>query len=244
LRKFLIVALAAIAAIAFAAVSFAQSGSGATLDTVLTPKDAGTKAKPTHSLLDLEVVNGDNKRTMSDLDIYMPKNLKVSLKGLPSCAPDVIARKQCPKSTVLGRGEARALAGVNGAAPLPLEFIVTAFKTKSPVTGKDMLGFFIDGPESLDFLTETQLKKASGKYGQRLHIDVPEAAQRTGATSYNGLVSLSIENLGKKKGSNMLLGSIGCANKKHPFKVVLTFIDNGVSPAGKIEKTDTSACKK
>ena len=51
------------------------------------------------------------------------------------------------------------------------------------------IGFFIDDGASLQFLTETTLTKASGKYGQKLHIDVPELAQRVGAT-YNGLVSL------------------------------------------------------
>ena len=43
-----------------------------------------------------------------------------------------------------------------------------------------MLGFFIDDGASLQFLTETTLTKASGKYGQKLHIDVPELAQKVG----------------------------------------------------------------
>ena len=203
MRKFLIVAIAAFTAIAFSTVALAQSPDTAELKVNVTPKNAGTKKKPANSAFDLEVINNNQKRTMSDFDIFMPKNVKLNLKGIPSCAPDKIALKSCAKSTELGTGEAHAVAGVNGTAPLPLEFIVTAFKTKSAVNGKDMIGFFIDGPGSLDFLTETQLKKASGKYGQRLHVEVPEAAQRTGATSFNGLVSLKIDNLGKKKGKNM-----------------------------------------
>jgi hypothetical protein len=242
LRKFLIVAVAAMTAFVFAAVAHGQSGQDATLDTNLTPKNAGTTKKPTNAQLDLEVINSDNKRTMTELDIYMPKKVKLSLKGLPSCDREDIALKACPKSAQLGTGEATALAGVNGTAPYLLEFVVTAFKTKS-VSNKDMLGFFIDGPGSLDFLTETSIKKASGKYGQRLNIEVPIAAQQTGS-SYNGLVSLSIDNLGKKKGKNKLLATTGCVKKKQPFKVVLTFKDNTVSPAGTVEQTDTSACKK
>jgi hypothetical protein len=244
LRKYLIAALAAVTAIAFSAVAFGQTGDTATLKVNVTPKKAGKKSKPKNSAFDLEVVNANTKRTMSDLDIFMPKNVKLNLKGIPSCPAETIALKSCPRSAVLGEGEAHAVAGVNGTSPLPLEFVVTAFKTKSPVTGKDMLGFFIDGPGSLDFLTETQLKKASGKYGQVLHIDVPDAAQRTGDTSFNGLVSLKIDNLGKKKGNNMLVSSVGCKNKKHPYKVDLTFIDNGVTTAGVISDTATAACKK
>jgi hypothetical protein len=242
LRKYLIVAIAALTTVAFATVAIAQTGDTATLKTKLTPKNAGTKKKPANSKLDLNVINGNTQRTMSDLDIYMPKSLKVSLKGMPSCAPDKVLSRSCPKSSVLGTGEAKAKTGVNGSAPGDLTFDVKAVKTKSQVNGKDMLGFVIDDGASLLFLTETKLSKAGGKYGQRLHIDVPELAQHAG-TAYNGLVSLHTK-LGKKKGKNMLLATTGCKGKKQPFKVVLTFIDNGVTTATKIEKTSTSKCTK
>ena len=67
-----------------------------------------------------------------------------------------------------------------------------------------MLGFFIDDGASLQFLTETTLKKASGKYGQKLHIrrwasTPPPNLQRVGPT-YNGLVSLNAK-LTKKVGN-------------------------------------------
>jgi hypothetical protein len=243
LRKYLIVAVAAFAAIAFAAVSYAQGADTATLKVSVSPKDAGTKLKPKNSAFNLEVVNGNTQRTMSDLDIFMPKNVRLSLKGIPSCARDLIEAASCPKSKVLGRGEAKAKAGVNGTTPLDLPFVVTAYKTKS-LEGKDMLGFYIDGPGELNFLTETKLTKVSGKYGQKLHIDVPDAAQRTGATSYNGLVSLNIRNLTKKAGKNMLVASTGCAKGKHPYKVDLTFINNGVTDAKVISQTANAKCSK
>jgi hypothetical protein len=142
---------------------------------------------------------------------------------------------------VLGTGEAHALVGVNGPSPSPLTFIVTAYKTNSPVTGKEMLGFFIDSG-ALQFLTETTLKKASGKYGQKLHIDVPDLAQRAG-TSFNGLVSLKTT-LTKKKGTHYLVSTTGCKNKKHPYKVDLTFIDNQVTTATKISQSASAKCTK
>jgi hypothetical protein len=243
LRKYLIAAVAAVTAIAFSAVALAQGPDTATLSVKVSPKDAGTKTKPKNSTFTLNVVNNNTSRTMSDLDIFLAKNVKLSLRGMPSCAPDVIAAENCPDSAVLGRGEAKARAGVNGAAPLPLDFVVTAYKTKSTVTGKDMLGFYIDGPGQLNFLTETQLTKASGKYGQKLHIDVPDAAQRTGATSYNGLVSLKAT-LKKKVGRKYLISTIGCAKGKHPYKVDLTFIPNGVTDGRVISDTANAKCTK
>jgi hypothetical protein len=241
LRKYLIVAVAAISALAFAAASFGQGTDTATLSTKLTPKNAGTKKKPTNSKLRLTVVNGNQNRTMSDLDIFMPKTLKVSLKGMPSCSNADISTRSCPKSALLGKGEAKAKTGVNGTAPGDLTFDVKAYKTKSAVNGKDMLGFVIDNGTLL-FLTETKLSKAGGKYGQKLHIDVPELAQHAG-TSFNGLVSLDTT-LGKKKGKHKLLATVGCAKKKQPFKVNLTFIDNGVTTATTLSDTATSKCTK
>ena len=180
---------------------------------------------------------------MSDLDVFLAKNVKLSLKGMPKCDPDTIfARRPCPKSAVLGKGEAKAKVGVNGTSPTDLTFEVTAFKTNSPVTGKEMLGFFIDDGASLQFLTETTLTKASGKYGQKLHIDVPELAQHVGAT-YNGLVSLNAK-LTKKVGKKYLIATTGCVKKKHPYKVDLTFIDNTVTTAAVISDTATAKCSK
>jgi hypothetical protein len=244
LRKFLIAALAAVTVIAFSAVAFAQSPDTATLKVKVTPTDAGTKKKPKNATYTLDVVNNNTQRTMSDLDVFLAKNVKLSLKGMPSCAPDTIFARQCPAKAVLGTGEAKAKVGVNGppANVTDLVFDVTAFKTKSPATGKDMLGFFIDDGASLQFLTETTLTKASGKYGQKLHIDVPELAQRVGAT-YNGLVSLNAK-LKKKVGNKFLISTVGCKAKKHPYKVDLTFIDNTVTTAAVISDTATAPCKK
>jgi hypothetical protein len=245
LRKYLIAAVAAVTAIGFSAVALAQGPDTATLTVKVTPKDAGTKKKPKNSTFTLNVVNGNTSRTMSDLDIFLAKNVKLNLKGMPKCDPDDIFARSCPKRTVLGTGEAKAKVGVNNPDPAQirdLTFKVTAYKTNSPVTGREMLGFFIDDGASLQFLTETTLTKASGKYGQKLHIDVPELAQRVG-TTYNGLVSLRAT-LKKKVGKRSLISSVGCAAKKHPYKVDLTFIDNQVTTAAVISDTANARCTK
>jgi hypothetical protein len=244
LRKYLIVAVAAFTAIAFAAVSYAQGADTATLKTSLKPVKAGTKKKPKSTTLDLNIVNGNTQRTMSELTVFLPKTLKVSLKGLPKCAPETIFARGCPKSAELGHGDAKAKVGVNGppANVKDLIFQVTAFRTTSAdPDAHEMLGFFIDDGGSFQFLTETTLSKASGKFGQKLNIEVPDLAQHVGGT-YNGLVSLHTT-LGKKVGKKALMGSTGCKKKKQPFKVVLTFIENQVTRPGTITKSSTAKCK-
>ena len=242
MRKFLIVAVAAVAVVAFAAVALAQGADTATLTTKLTPKNAGTKTKPTNAKLDLSIVNGNTKRTMSALDIFMPKTMRISIKGMPMCSNLDVAARNCPTSTILGHGNAKALVGVNGPTQTDLTFDVKAVKTGNPNNGgKPMLGFVIDNGGQ-QFLAEAKLTKAGGKYGQKLHLDVPPLAQHIG-TTYNGLVSLRTV-LSKKKGKNKLVATTGCKNKKQPFKVVLTFIDNGVTTATKYGDTSTSKCTK
>ena len=246
MRKYLIAAVAAVFAVsALSAVAFGQATDTATLTVKVSPTKAGKKKKPKNSTFDLNVVNDNTSRTMSDLDIFLAKNVKLSLKGLPKCSPDDIFARACPSRTVLGRGEAKAKVGVNNPDPTQirdLTFEVTAYKTNSPVTGKEMLGFFIDDGASLQFLTETTLTRASGKYGQKLNIDVPALAQAVGST-YNGLVSLEAK-LTKKVGRNMLISTVGCKARKHPYKVDLTFIDNGVTTAAVLSDTANASCKK
>jgi hypothetical protein len=248
LRKYLIVAIAAFTAIAFAAVSYGQGADTATLEVSVSPKKAGTKKKPKSGKFHLNVVNGNTLRTMSELDVFIAKTAPLSLKGLPKCDAEDIFARSCPKSAVLGTGEAKAKVGVNGPPENVSDrtFKVTAFKTNSPETGKEMLGFFIDDGASLQFLTETTLKKASGKYGQKLHIDVPKLAQQVGTppnVTYNGLVSLETT-LSKKVGKKYLVATTGCKSKKHPYKVDLTFIDNTVTTATTISQTANAKCSK
>jgi hypothetical protein len=249
LRKFLIAAFAAVFAVsALSAAAFGQATDTATLTVKVSPTKAGKKKKPKNAAFDLKVVNNNTFRTMSELDIFLAKNVKLNLKGMPKCAPDVIFAENCPKSTVLGTGEAKAKVGVNGDPALIGDrvFEVTAYKTNSPNTGKEMLGFYIDDGQ-FQFLTETTLTKASGKYGQKLHIDVPQLAQYVGSApnfTYNGLVSLEIDDLGKKRGKNMLVSTTGCKARKHPYKVDLTFIENTVTRPAVISDTANAGCKK
>ena len=105
-----------------------------------------------------------------------------------------------------------------------------------------MLGFFIDDGATLQFLTETTLTKASGKYGQKLHD------RRAGARPARGhdvqRPRLAADDA-EQEGRQELLGpTTGCKAHKHPYKADLTFIDNQVTTAGRISKSSTASCTK
>jgi hypothetical protein len=236
LRKYLIMVVAVVAALGFTgAVATAQTDE-ATLNSSITPKKAGTAKKPKDSTVSIDVVNKNSKRTMSVLQIVLPKTIKTSGKGFNYCTEEKLnaeGKATCPKSSKVGTGTASALNGVNTPAPNRLTFKVTAF-----VGAADTINFYLEAVE-LPGLKVT----APGKIkGRKLTITVPKVAQSPAPGTYAGLESLQAK-LHGKKGKNFLFRSVGCKNKVNKVSAILTFIDNGVSPAGSVTASDTSPCK-
>jgi hypothetical protein len=235
LRKYLIVAIAALTAMAFTAVALAQTPA-ATMKVTVKPKKAGTKKKPKNSSIELNIVNNDPKRTLGKLTITSPKTFKLSAKGLPKCSQAALESggpPACPKNTKAGSGTASALVGVNSTttAPTPLTFDVTAF-----VLGPKKLGFYLAARElPINVLSPGQLK------GNKLIITVPQQAQQPAPGVFAGLKSIHTT-LKAKKGKHFLASTTGCKKHKQAFSTVLSFINNTVSPAGNITVKGSSKC--
>jgi hypothetical protein len=235
LRKYLIVAIAALTALAFTTAAIAQTPA-ASMKVKVTPKKAGTKKKPKNSSIHLTITNNDNKRTLSQLTITSPKTFKLNAKGLTKCDAAVLANQgpdACPKASKVGTGTAEALLGVNGPSPTPLHFDVTAV-----VTGPKAVDFHLHSASpDINVVSEGRLS------GRKLTITVPAVAQQPLPGTYAGLVSIDTK-LTKKKGKHYLASTVGCKKKKHAFSTKLTFIDNGVSPAGDVVVKGSSKCSK
>jgi hypothetical protein len=235
LRKYLITAIAAVTAIAIAAPA-ASAQAPATMKVGVTPTKAGTKSKPKNSTINLAVTNADTKRTMSKLTITTAKTFKLSTKGLTKCKASVLEARgpsACPKASRVGKGTAEALVGVNGPSPTPLTFKVTAV-----VTGPKNLAFDLQGQQ-----LPVHVMAPGTISGTKLTISVPQAAQQPVPGTFAGLVSLQATMTGKK-GTNYLASTTGCVKKKHAFSSLLTFINNGVSPAGTVTAKANAKCSK
>jgi hypothetical protein len=236
LRKYLIAAVAALTVVALTATAVAQAPE-ATLKMKLTPKKAGTKAKPKNGKITLNVANSNPQRTLSELTITQPSTVKVSTKGLARCEESVLETQgptACPRASRVGKGVAHALLGVNTAAPTPLTFDVNAV-----VTGPRNIGFHLHGRElpGLNLLSEGTLS------GRKLRIVVPAQAQQPSPGTWAGLVSIE-STLSGKKGKNYLVSTTGCKKRKHAFSTTLTFVDNGVSEPGDVDADASAACSK
>jgi hypothetical protein len=236
LRKYLIVAIAALTAVAFTTVALAQTGAPATLKVTVKPKKAGTKKKPKNSSIELNITNNDPKRTLGKLTITSPKTFVLSAKGLPKCSEATLESSgpsACPAKSRAGTGTASALVGVNSTttAPTPLTFDVTAF-----VLGPKKLGFYLAARElPINVLSPGTIK------GRKLTITVPDAAQQPATGVWAGLKSIHTT-LKLKKGKHYLAATKGCKKHKHAFTTVLHFVNNTVSPAGDVTVKGSSKC--
>lgn len=244
MRKYLIVAVAALTAIAFAAVAYAQEP-GAEMTVSVSPSKAGTKKKPKDVTVALEIVNSDFTQTASRIEIWLPKNVKLDTTGFKRCSVAILGNtgpSGCPSGSKIGAGDADARAGVNVTATPPvLPFAVNAF-----VTGKNSIAFHLQQEDGdIVAVAPAKLSKTSGKYGQKLDVAIPEEpAQQYPTGQYNGLEKLSVL-LGSKKKNKSIVTSIGCANRKHPYKAAISFVANPVPPkAAKVETQTTSRCSK
>jgi len=266
LRKYLIAAVAALIALCLSAVAIAQ-GAGATMEVTVSPKNAGTKKKPTASGIVLTVVNGDKTQTASRIDVFLAKNIKLSTKGLTKCNLAALSQQGasgCSSKSIVGSGTADARAGVsrNGVynpAPPLLPFKVTAYAANptqvagNPELKGAQLAFYLEQrkvvgglptnqiePSGIKAIARGVIKRASGKYGSKLVITIPAVpAQQYPAGAFNGLEKLRTS---LKKGK--MITTTGCANRKHPFKTVITFVPNPNPPKARtVTATDSAACR-
>jgi hypothetical protein len=255
LRKYLIAAVAALTALCFTAVAMAQFPDPAPKLTIkkATPKNAGTKSNPKPARLNLLVKNNEaSKTTMDTLTLYLPKTWKVSGAGLPKCDYIDLAtngRSVCPAGSAAGKGKAHAILGPYLATPSPLVFDVYVYNG-----GKKLILFYLDQDGgNVETALKGTVKKASGKYGYRISIKVPDGKgeyaqfpniQQPVPNVYSALVDLSA-NIYLKKGTKSLLSSIGCKGGKYPFKATLRYSDNPTPPGKRTASSTTSkSCTK
>jgi hypothetical protein len=240
LRKYLAGGVAVIIAAALGGTAVAQAPDASSTATV-SPTKAGTKKKPKSEKLHLVVTNNNSQRSASDIDIVAPKTITVSGKGFPTCSQAKLesqGKSACPKKSKVGTGTASALLGVNTGTPQPLTFKVTAF-----AAGAKKINFFLEGVE----LSGLALVSPGTIKGHTLHVDIPDAAQQPIPGTFAGLKQLDTTlgaSLKKGKKRFAAVSSTGCKAKKHTFKTTVTFINNGVAPAGQASTSADAKCKK
>jgi hypothetical protein len=247
LRKYLIAAIAAVLSVAMAAVAIGQGPASGTL--TLTPSNAGTKKKPKAGSIKLSVKNETKGTTASRIDVFLPKFVRVSGKGLATCTSAKAAAGTCPSRSKAGGGEANAVVGPTSATPAPLHFKVTAYNAGATsilfhLQQKNDQGQLI--PNGVSKVLTGKISRASGpNYYSKLRIDIPDDLQQPATGVYSALEDLTTS-LKLKKGKNSLIKVIGCpSNKRHVLGVLITYAPNpGPPPRPSGSAEATSKCSK
>jgi len=237
LRKTLIAALAALTALAVAAVAFAQNPAPtASLDVSVAPIKAGTKNKPRSGRLEISATtNRESKSTASRIEIFVPKGVTLSTKGLKKCTTATLnsqGKTACPRASKAGSGEADALLNPYAENPAPIKFIVTAF-AGGRSNGKDVINFYLESesPEVNQALPGVISNVSSRLYKQKLTIDIARNLQQPAPNVFSSLQRLETS-VALKSGNRRLVGVTDCPGaRENQFQLRLTFVPNPTAPA-------------
>ncbi len=227
MRKLGLIAATAVASVSV--VGIAQAVDVTQGLTVKTTGKKGTKAKPSGLKLNVttstsakdESLNGEYA-TKSAV-IHFDKNIKFNNSKFPSCSLAVVASKpeNCPAGSLVGKGEASAVAGPG--QEVKVNPTIEAYNSAG---GKLHLKLIAKPGEfdSQGVLTGT-LKSDKGKYGKKLVVPIPAKLQNNlglfiTLTRFNTVISNK-----KFKGVNYA-ESVGCTGGKYSFSGDFVFSDN------------------
>jgi hypothetical protein len=236
LRKTLIAALAALTSVAVAAVALAQNPAPtASLEVSVAPTKAGTKKKPRSGRLEISAqTNRESRSTASRIEIFVPKGVTLSTKGLKKCTTATLnsqGKTACPRASKAGSGEADALLNPYSANPAPIKFIVTAF-AGGRQNGRDVINFYLESesPEVNQALPGVISKVSTRLYGQKLSIDIAENLQQPAPNVFSSLQRLETS-VALKSGKRRLVSLTDCPQaREHQFQLRLTFVPNPTPP--------------
>ncbi len=246
MRKLLLGAVVALlAALGVAGVATAIDGTQG-LDVKLKQNKAGTKSKP-KSVGSLKVTtttapgpgSPSGSFAVTKAVISFDKNLTFTPSAFKPCKVDLSQASgiatidsKC-KSSKVGSGSAKgeALGQVEN---------LTVKAYNGPKTGSNYKFYLhVTGstPLAIDDVINATLKRASGDYGYKLDVPIPDGLQKPSgvlATLTEFITTVSGTANGKP-----YVGLTGCSGGKLKFKGVFTYTDGTSKTA-----TDTAACKK
>jgi len=242
LRKLVIGALAALTALAVAAVAVAQTPPAPPAQDFtakLSPNKTGTKKKPRYTRFTFDVKNNrESQTTISKIELTLPRGVRISGRGLPSC----------PLATLAARGPAGCPAGSKAGTGTADAFLVTPQQTEVHFTEQ----FFVGGTNSMTIFLQqtggTVTKALEGKItqgGRKMTIEVPPDLRSPAPGLYSALERLE-GTIGARRGRNSFVAITSCPSSKR-LRVAsrLTYVPNPNPPASTTSSdTSDATCKR
>jgi len=238
MRKSAALAAASALTVAVGAAGVAEAvNSQQTMDVKMAKTVAGTSSKPksvgTLTVdLKVNVDQTDAPFATRSTVLYFDKNLVFNGSKFPTCTV-AQARSGSPACTKAKVGSGSA----QGLALGQLEnLVVTAYNADK---GKQLL-LRVKGatPLQIDTVIIGKLQTASGKYGRKLNVTIPDNLQQP-LTGVFATLTRFVTKVGGTVNNTPYIGLKGCSGGKLQFKGDFTFTDGS-----KQAPTDTVNCKK
>lgn len=232
----LLVALVA-AALAVAGLAQAANQTHTLVVKLKNAKKPSSPTKPSNVTLFTDLITkpgeGDQPFATKNTVVYFDKNLTFGGKYLKTCSRAQVQQDdtKCPSNSKVGSGKA------TGTALGQTENLtVTAFN--GPGGNKLELHVVGSAPLQIDSVIEGTLKDASGKFGKKLTVEIPENLQQPLTGVYATLTDFQVTVKGTGTKKRPYIGLKNCpSGKRLFFKSTLTFTDGTVKNA-----TATAPC--
>ena len=238
MRKYALIAVAALAAaLCVTPVASAINGTQG-INAKLAHNKAGTKKKPrnvgslTVTTTTTPAAGEVGTFATTTAVIFFDKNLVFGGAKFKKCSAAGAASDNCPRGSKVGSGSANAQATVGGPEALTV-------KAYNGPKGKTLF-LHVQGstPLQIDGVLTGKLKKASGKFGQKLVVTIPANLQQPLTGGFGTLTSFITKVGGVSKGTPYV-GLTGCKGGKLHFAGTFNYTD-GTSKSA----TATAPCKK
>jgi hypothetical protein len=206
------------------------------LNVTVSPSKAGTKKAPKPAAISVTIrtENVASPATTKTVSVFFGKGVSFNNTRFPTCSAKAIVQqrsiKSCPKGSIVGKGTARAIGFVSsgdGYSQIPETLSVTAVNSTN-----NTLQLFVQGAAPLTVAAPItgKLVKASGKYGARLNVTVPQQLREVIPGSWAPLVYFHVKvkatttvRHGNQKVKVPYVQTTSCAKGGWPFRADFGF---------------------
>lgn len=202
-----------------------------TLRVGITPSKAGTAKKPKAASIDVTISSPTERpATTETVDVWFGKGVEFNNRAFPTCSLKTInasrGLSKCPKGSIVGKGKAKAI-GFLGGERVPEDLAVTAVNSPG-----NTLQLFVKGTNPLQIAAPItgKLTKASGQYGYKLSVTLPQDLREVLDGVFAPLVFFNVnvraQTTVKKNGKSTKVNYVetkSCPKGGWPFKGDFTF---------------------
>jgi hypothetical protein len=202
------------------------------LRVAISPGKSGTARKPKPASIGVTISSPTvEPATTETVSLSLGKGIEFNNRAFPTCTLQTISAvgnlSRCPKGSIVGRGTARAK-GFLGTTIVPETLKVTAVNSPG-----DSLQLYVVGtsPVTISGPITGKLVKASGKYGYKLNVRLPQYLQEViEGTAWAPLVYFHVDvkaTTTVRRGGRAVrvpyVQTVKCPKGGWPFEAAFTF---------------------